>query len=137
MTQAPEPALLISSTHLKTVAELITMRFPLRVAESKRVSRLRALLNSAAELNRTLAVYSQHALVHCHGTAGTSDLTADTSALDRALRNFGAEIEAVALEYDDAVNTERVSPYDEPPEPPRRRRDFMPWQSPVEGMASF
>ncbi len=130
MTQPSENALLITSEDLDTVAELITMRFPLRTPEAKRVARLRTLLAATAELNRILATYSQHALVHCQGTAGTSDLSADTAALDQALRTFSGEIAAVARDYGDAVNRPRRSPIEGPHAEVIALRDFMPWQAP-------
>jgi hypothetical protein len=129
MTHHPENALLITSADLNTVAELITMRFPLRGPEAKRVARLRTLLTATSELNRTLATYSQHALVHCHGTAGTSDLSADTVALDHALRAFCAEIAEVARDYDDAVNRPHASPLDDGDAELPVMRDFAPWQA--------
>jgi dTDP-4-dehydrorhamnose reductase len=136
MTYPSENALCIRSTDLNTVAELITMRFPLRGPEAKRVARLRTLLAATAELNRTLATYSQHALVHCHGTAGTSDLSADTAALDQALRTFCAEIEEVARDYDDAVNHPRSSALDGPAMDLTALRDFMPWQAPASELSA-
>ena len=60
---------------------------------------MRSLVMLASELTRALHTYSRHALVHCQGTAGTSDLEADTDALVRALHQFSLEISTVADEY--------------------------------------
>lgn len=131
MTHVQRNALVVTSEDLSTIAELITMRFPLRGPETKRVARLRTLLAATAELNRTLSTYSQHALVHCHGTAGTSDLSADTVALDNALRTFCAEIESVARDYGDAVNAPHPSGFEDVGAEMAAMRDFMPWQAPT------
>lgn len=131
MTHDRQNALVVTSDDLNTVAELITMRFPLRGPETKRVSRLRSLLAATAELHRTLSTYSQHALVHCHGTAGTSDLSADTAALDQALRTFCAEIESVARDYGDAVNAPHPSGFEDVGAELAAIRDLMPWQAPA------
>jgi hypothetical protein len=124
-----ESALSIASADLDTVAELITMRFPLRAAEARRGARMRALMAVTADLNRALSTYAQHALVHCQGTAGTSDLSADTAALTEALRAFSTEIRMIAREYD-SIN-EPIEPFaiDRTDRAPRGR-DLMPWQSP-------
>lgn len=95
-----EHVMSLTAAELNTVAELITMRFPLRGPESNRAARMRALLVITADLNRALSTYSQHALVHCQGTAGTSDLSADTAALTEALHAFCREIRQIAKEYD-------------------------------------
>ena len=123
-------ALVVKTEDLKTVAELVTMRFPLRAPETRRVVRLRSLLAATSEVNRSLATFLEHALVHCHGSAGTSDLSADTAALDQALRNFSAEIASVAHDYDGAVNRPRMSGFEEPAAELAAIRDFMPWQVP-------
>jgi hypothetical protein len=123
-------ALIVTTEDLRTVAELVTMRFPLRAPETRRVARLRSLLAATAEVNRSLSTFLEHALVHCHGTAGTSDLSADTVALDQALRSFSAEIADVAREYDGAVNQSRTSGLEDPAAELAAIRNFMPWQVP-------
>ena len=99
MRQSSELAVSVTSTDLSTVSQLIRMRLPSSAAEARRVTRMRRLVLLAAELTRTLHTYSRHALVHCQGTAGTSDLEADTEALVRALSEFSSEISTVASEY--------------------------------------
>jgi hypothetical protein len=99
MRQSSELAVSVSPTDLSTVSQLIRMRLPSSAAEARRVTRMRRLVLLASELTRTLHTYSRHALVHCQGTAGTSDLEADTEALARALGEFSAEVSAVVREY--------------------------------------
>jgi hypothetical protein len=123
-------ALIVNTEDLRTVAELVTMRFPLRAPETRRVVRLRSLLAATAEVNRSLSTFLEHALVHCHGTAGASDLSADTVALDQALRSFSEEIADVAREYDGAVNQSRTSELEDPAAELAAIRNFMPWQVP-------
>ena len=99
MRHSSELAVSVTSTDLSTVSQLIRMRLPSSAAEARRVTRMRRLVLLAAELTRTLHTSSRHALVHCQGTAGTSDLEADTDALVRALQDFSLEISTVADEY--------------------------------------
>ena len=123
-------ALVVKTEDLKTVAELVTMRFPLRAPEMRRVARLRGLLAATAEVNRSLSTFLEHALVHCHGTAGSSDLSADTTALDQALRNFSVEVASVAHDYDDAVNSQHTCGFEDHDAELAAIRNFMPWQAP-------
>jgi hypothetical protein len=60
---------------------------------------MRALVRVTSELTRTLSMYSRHALVHCQGTAGATDLSDDTRRLTTALEAFCMEVHAVASEY--------------------------------------
>ena len=130
MTNDFRNALAVKTDDLKTVAELITMRFPLRAPETRRVARLRTLLAATAEVNRSISTFLEHALVHCHGTAGSSDLSADTAALDQALRNFSAEIASVANDYEGAVHHQVTSGFEDPDAEIAAIRNFMPWQAP-------
>lgn len=123
----------IAPADLETIAELITMRFPLRLQEARRLARMRGLMTVTADLNRTLSIYAQHALVHCQGTAGTSDLSADTVALNRTLRAFCAEICTIAAEYDSINRPSIPFTVSEEDFGPGERRDFMPWQTPSPG----
>lgn len=126
----------IAPADLETVADLITMRFPLRLREARRLARMRSLMTVTADLNRTLSIYAKHALVHCQGSAGTSDLSADTVALNRTLRAFCAEIRTIAAEYD-SINRPSI-PFTASEEniEPGERRDFMPWHAPSPGSYS-
>lgn len=99
MEEGNDLAVVVTSADLDTVAKLITMRFPSSSAEATRVARMRRLVSVTAELTHKLTTYSRHALVHCQGTPGNSDLCADTTALDRSLREFSSEIRRVAEAY--------------------------------------
>lgn len=83
---------------LRAVEHMITMRLS-GTAESARTVRMRHLVRVTSVLTRTLSTYSQHALVHCQGTAGASDLSSDTEKLGAALEAFCREIGDVAAEY--------------------------------------
>ncbi len=136
MPLAPNDAIRISAADLHTIAELVTMRFPLRGPEARRVARVRGLITAACELHRVLGSYTQQALGHVRRAGGTSDLAADTQALDDALRAFGAEVDAVAREYHDAVNRPRVHPDEQVEIASHGLGDFMPWHLPTDGLAS-
>jgi hypothetical protein len=93
------PRLAIDAADLRTIADVITMRFDQRTAEAQRAARMRTLVRVTADLSRTLSTYSRHALVNCQGTAGTSDFSADTERLSQALDAFCAEVRAVSSDY--------------------------------------
>ena len=99
--ESTERALALNPEHLRAVAALITMRLPARAADARRAARMRQLVHVTSELNRALSTYACHALVHCQGTAGTSDFDADTQALRDALEHFFREVRDIAREYDD------------------------------------
>lgn len=136
MSVAPHDAIRISSADLRTLAELLTMRFPLRGPEATRAARVRRLLSAAAELSRTVGLYAQHAQAQSHRQAGASDLVADTQALDDALRAFSTEVDQVARDYHDAVNHPRARMEDSAEFVAPLGGDFMPWHPPADGMAS-
>lgn len=93
------PPLSLAIRDLENVERAITLRLPNGHQEGRRADRMRALVRVTAELTRSLSTYSQHALVHCQGTAGTTDLSDDTRRLGAALEAFCHEIHAVADEY--------------------------------------
>jgi hypothetical protein len=99
MTRSTDLAVSVSATDLSTVSQLIRMRLASSTAEAERIGRMRHLALLASELTSTLRTYSRHALVHCQGTAGTTDLEADTEALVRDLREFSIAINAVVCEF--------------------------------------
>lgn len=92
-------ALSLAISDLNDVERVITLRLANHRQEGRRAERMRALVRVTSELTRTLSTYSRHALVHCQGTAGTTDLSDDTRRLTTALEAFCAEIHAVATEY--------------------------------------
>ncbi|MEO7457333.1 MAG: hypothetical protein ABIY52_13805 [Gemmatimonadaceae bacterium] len=97
-----EAAMSVTARDLTTISHLLKMRFASTTAEARRTARMRSLVSIAAELTIALRTYSRHALVHCQGTAGTSDLEADTESVIHALRAFSTEIARAANEYEHA-----------------------------------
>ena len=88
---------------IDVVSAAVMLRLPDSQAESRRVRRMRELLWSASELNRALAIHTQHALVDCSGSHGTGDLASDTRALHGALVRYAQLVRVVANEYRDVV----------------------------------
>ncbi|MDB4882106.1 MAG: hypothetical protein JWL95_872 [Gemmatimonadetes bacterium] len=88
-----------SRRDLAVVAEAVTARFPLRAGEARRLARMRLLLASAADLNRTLATHTHRSLVHCQGSHGVGDIAVDTHALFEALGAYAALIRDTADAY--------------------------------------
>ena len=84
---------------LRHVAELARLRIPYGDAERHRVTRVRAVLGAAAELNRALSEYTHHAMIDCHGTTGAADLDADAVALGEALAVFSLHVRDITDEY--------------------------------------
>jgi len=84
---------------LHRVADLVRLRIPQQSEERRRVDRMREVLLAAAEMNRTLSTYLQHALVDCHGTTGAADLDADADALANAIGSFSEHLEHITHEY--------------------------------------
>lgn len=99
---------------LRAVEHMITMRLS-GEAESARTVRMRHLVRVTSVLTRTLSTYSQHALVHCQGTAGASDLSSDTEKLGAALEAFAREIGDVAAEYTGRVTGTNLEWREPPP----------------------
>ncbi len=101
--QASTLSLTVGDLH--DVERVITLRLSSGRQEGQRAARMRALVRVSSELTRTLSTYSRHALVHCQGTAGASDLSVDTRRLVAALEAFCIEIRAVAEEYEALLTT--------------------------------
>ena len=104
----------ITRDDLETVSEAVMLRFPLRHAETRRVERMRELLEASSELCRSLTQHTQHALVHCRGSHGTGDLASDADVLFKALTAYGALIHDVAAEYRSAVRDPVAPPVEVP-----------------------
>lgn len=84
---------------LETVSKAVMLRLEQPEQEERRVHRMRELLRAASELNRALALHTQHALVDCCGTHGTGDLATDAAVLHRALVRYAQLVAALASEY--------------------------------------
>ncbi len=110
------PVMAIEEGDLHVVAQAITLRYPVQVAEAARAERLRALAQVAAHLGRTLSTYARHALVNCQGTAGASDIETDTRLLAEALRVFSSEIQSVSGAYAAALPPHVRAMPDGPPQ---------------------
>ena len=94
-----EGFVLVSHNDLDIVSQALMARFQLRKSEAKRIAHMTELLAIAAELFRALSTHTHLGLVHCQGSHGTSDLTADTRALFDALAAWSLQVRTVALEY--------------------------------------
>ena len=111
---------------LQRVAVLARLRIPQQSEEKRRVDRMRQVLHAAAEMNRSLSTYLQHALVDCHGTTGANDLDADAQALGDAISSFSAHLERITDEYRTVLipdpTTTAPAPADADTMPRRSRR---------------
>ncbi len=87
----------ISAPDLLAVERMITMRLPTASHEQERVEQTRRLVRVTAELTRTLSTYSRHALVHCQGSAGTTDLGEDTARLTPSIVRGTAGLRATPV----------------------------------------
>lgn len=104
----------IAEDDLQCVSEALMARFQLRAGEARRIQHMRALLDAQATLGRALVEHTRHGLVHCQGSRGNSDLTADTAALYAAIEAWSAQLHQMAAEYRslraEPGNGDRVSP---------------------------
>jgi hypothetical protein len=89
----------ISHEDLRVVARAALLRLPLRAPETRRIARMRELLEASVELSRALAAQTHMSRVHCQGSYGTGDLLAETDALCESLDAFGALVAEIASEY--------------------------------------
>lgn len=90
-----------SSIHagdLDFLASLAMRRGVTPAAERRRLDAVRSLLAAASEVNRSLAIFLKHALVHCQGSPGCSDLSADTRAVAEALGHLSAGFDRTSAE---------------------------------------
>ena len=89
----------VSHDDLQIVAEIVTMRLPLRAPEQERVMRVRALLAAETELGRAFSAHTQHALINCQGSHGAANLGDDTAALFQAFMIYAALLHELAADY--------------------------------------
>jgi hypothetical protein len=89
----------VSYDDLQIVAEVVTMRLPLRGPEQERVTRVRALLAAETELGRAFSAHTQHALINCQGSHGAANLGDDTAPLFQALMTYAALLHELAADY--------------------------------------
>jgi hypothetical protein len=88
-----------SPRDLAVVARVVTARLPLREGEARRLARMRQLLASAGELNRTLAAHTHRSLVNVQGSQGVGDIAVDTNALYESLAEYAELIRETADAY--------------------------------------
>ena len=99
MHVSTEASVTISREDLQTLAELATMRLPLRAPESRRVERMRTLLVASSELCRTLSGHTHCALVNCQGSHGTGSLEQEGEALFAALQQYADLMHEIVADY--------------------------------------
>lgn len=99
MTESVPPSVVIRHEDLRIAAHAMLLRLPLRTPESRRIARVRELLDVSAELARLLAAQAHCGRVQSQGSHGTGDLIADTEAFYESLAVFGALVHEIATEY--------------------------------------
>ena len=99
MLPSAAPSACISREDLATLAQVATLRFPLRAAESHRLERMRTLLAAGAELGRTLNAYTHCGLVNCQGTHGVGSLGAEGEAFYTAFVQYADLMREIAAEF--------------------------------------
>ena len=90
---------ILTREDLATIAEVATLRFPLRAAESRRLERMRTLLAASTELCRTLNAYTHCALVNCQGSHGVGSVREQGEAFHVALERYAGLVREVASDY--------------------------------------
>jgi hypothetical protein len=99
MHASTEASVTISREDLQALAELATMRLPLRAPESRRVERIRTLLVASSELCRTLSAHTHCALVNCQGSHGTGSLEHEGEALFSAIQQYAELLHELVADY--------------------------------------
>ena len=99
MHVSTEASVTISREDLQALAELATMRLPLRAPESRRVERMRTLLVASSELCRTLSAHTHCALVNCQGSHGTGSLEQEGEALFAAIQQYAGLLHELVADY--------------------------------------
>jgi hypothetical protein len=99
MSGPDRTTIVIEREDLRVLAQALMLRLPLRAQESRRVARMRELLDCSAELTRVLAAQTHSGRVNCHGSHGIGDLEAETDALIDALAEYATILRDVAAEH--------------------------------------
>ena len=99
MHVSTDDTITISRQDLQALAELATMRLPLRAPESRRVERMRTLLVASSELCRTLGAHTHCALVNCQGSHGTGSLEREGEALFAAIQQYAELLHELVADY--------------------------------------
>jgi hypothetical protein len=99
MHVSSQPSVTIAREDLDALAELASMRLPLRAPESRRVERMRTLLVASSELCRALSAHTHCALVNCQGSYGTGSLQEEGEALFTALSRYSELLHELVADY--------------------------------------
>jgi hypothetical protein len=99
MTDNTPPSVVIHQEDLRVAAHAMLLRLPLRTPETRRIARVRELLDVSSELTRLMAAQTHCGRVQCQGSHGTGDLVAQTETLYESLAVFGALVQEIAREY--------------------------------------
>lgn len=99
MPLTPPSHAALSRDDLATVAEVATLRFPLRAAEARRLERMRTLLAASTELCQTLGAYTHCALVNCQGSHGVGSVREQGEAFHAAFERYAMLVREVAADY--------------------------------------
>jgi hypothetical protein len=109
MQVSTEASVVIARDDLQALAELATMRLPLRAPESRRLERMRTLLVASSELCRALSAHTHCALVNCQGSHGTGSLHEEGEALFQAMTRYSALLHEMVSDYQH-LTAETVAP---------------------------
>jgi hypothetical protein len=104
MIRPPPPTVTISHEDLLVAAHAMLLRLPLRSPETRRVARIRELLEVSAELSRALRAHVHCGSVQCQGSYGAGDLVAETEILYETFAHFGALVHEIAADYRKVVD---------------------------------
>lgn len=100
----------IAAEDLATLAEVASLRFPLRAAESRRLERMRTLVAAAAEVGQALNAYTHCTLVNCQGSYGVGNVQEEGERFMVALARYAQLAREVAAEYRHHVEGGAASP---------------------------
>jgi hypothetical protein len=78
----------ISLENLRVATQIGLLRLPTQEAEAGRVTLMRALVASEADLNRAFSTHTRCFLVNCQGSHGTGNLAYETEQLHAALTRY-------------------------------------------------
>jgi hypothetical protein len=110
MSPLPPFTARIAAEDLATLAEVASLRFPLRAAESRRLERMRTLLAAATDVGQALGAYTHCALVNCQGSHGVGSVHEHGERFMVALTLYAELVRDVAAEYRHHVDGGSQSP---------------------------
>jgi hypothetical protein len=110
MSLPPAVTACIAAGDLATLAEVASLRFPLRAAESRRLERMRTLLSAANDVGQALGAYTHCTLVNCQGSHGVGSMHEHGERFVAALARYAELVRDVAAEYRHHVEGGQPSP---------------------------